>query len=98
MATVPLLWPQTASPIRSELPGTHVMSTSKIYLGIVRGKFIFDGAKSIDDMVDSLVEEINNLRKMKTAGIRLKEEVDQDHANLITDDPEVAREFGFKAE
>ncbi len=74
------------------------MSTSRSFTGIVRGKFIFDGAKSIDDMVDSLVEEINILRKMKAAGIWVKEEVDQDHAHLVTDDPEVAREFGFIVE
>ena len=70
----------------------------KTYIGIVRGKFIFDGSKTIDEMVDQLVQEITMLRKMRDAGIQLKEEVDQDYAHLVTDDPEVARQFGFTDE
>ena len=69
-----------------------------IFTGIMRGKFVYDGAKSIDDMVDSLVDEINLLRKMKAAGISLREEVEDDYAFLTTNDPEVAREFCFIGE
>lgn len=72
--------------------------SSPLFVGIMRGKFVYDGSKTISDMVDSLVEEITLLRKMGAAGIELREEVDNDHAHLVTDDPEVAHEFGFRVD
>lgn len=65
------------------------------YTGIVRGKFLFDGDTTIEGMIDSLLEQLGDLKAMKEAGIRLSDEVDDDHAFLTTDDPEVAKRFGF---
>ncbi len=68
------------------------------YTGHVCGKFLFSGDTSIDEMIDSLLDEVNNLRAMKEAGIRLTEEVEADHAFLETDDPAVAKRFGLTLE
>lgn len=68
------------------------------YTGILRGKFVFDGDTSIDAMIDSLLDEVNTLRAMKEAGIRLTEEVNDDYAFIETDDPEVAKRFGLTLE
>ena len=71
------------------------MSSPTFFTGIMRAKYVYDGCKTIDEMVDSLVEEINMLRSMRDSGVTLREEVDSDYAFLTTDDPEVARQFGF---
>ena len=67
--------------------------SATVFTGIVRGKFVYDGCKTIDEMVDSLVEEINLLRQMRDAGIVLREEVEDDYAFVTTKDPVVARKF-----
>jgi hypothetical protein len=58
-------------------------------------KWLVDGAETIDAMIECLQAEINELREMKEAGVELDGPVDDGHARLITDDPEVAEKFGF---
>lgn len=65
------------------------------YTGIIRGKWIMDGSKTIDEMVDNLIEQVNELRAMRDAGIVLDSEVDDDYAHISTDDPKVAKQFGL---
>ena len=60
-----------------------------------RGKGIFDGAKNIQGMMSRLRSRITDLEKMRLAGVKLKEPVDDDYATLVTDDPKVAKKFGL---
>lgn len=67
------------------------------YTGHMQGKFIYDGSKTLDDMMNSLLEDLQMLKEMKEAGVQLVSEVDNDFAFLMTDDPAVAKRFGLKA-
>ncbi len=49
---------------------------------ILRGKWIYDGSKTIDDMVECLRREIRLLSDLKNDGWRLKDEVSDDYAFL----------------
>lgn len=63
------------------------------YQTTVRGKWMFDGAKSLSDMIDRCLDQANQLQEMKKAGIQLQDEVADDYAFLTTDDPKVAKQF-----
>jgi hypothetical protein len=49
---------------------------------IVRGKWMFDGCKSIAEMVEALKKQITFLEGMKADGWEVREEIDDDYAFL----------------
>ena len=57
-------------------------------------------AETIDDMIDRLQGAANELRAMRAKGVVMSYDccVPEDHAELITTDPKVAKEFGFEEE
>lgn len=57
----------------------------------VRGKWLFDGAQSIDDMIDRLLDEVERLRRFKRAGYRLVGEVRDDHGALAPPEQQPSR-------
>ncbi len=63
-----------------------------------RNKWLTAEASSIDDMAASLQGAADELREMKARGVVLADTgtVTDDYAFLQTDDPEVAKEFGFE--
>ena len=66
-----------------------------IYETIWRAKWTTDGATTIGEMTEKLLGAAKGLREMEAAGITLDHEVDDDYAYLVTDDAEVAKEFGL---
>src|SRR4051812_47841656 len=71
----------------------------RLYEYAWHNKWLTAEATSIDDMIGSLQEAADVLRKMKARGVTLDEynDVGNDHAPLVTDDPSVAEEFGLDA-
>lgn len=65
------------------------------FTGIIHGKWLYDGSKSIDEMIAALNEQLEELQAMKEAGVTLSDEADNDYAFLTTDDPDAAKRFGF---
>jgi hypothetical protein len=63
---------------------------------IFRGKGIFDGAKDIPEMISLLDSAKAELEAMHRAGIVLQDEACDDYPTLVTDDPEVAKQFGLE--
>lgn len=64
-----------------------------------RNKWLTSEAKSIDEMADTLEEAAERLREMSAKGVKLDVEmggVCDDYAFLVTEDPEVAKEFGLE--
>ena len=61
-------------------------------------RWLVDGAESIPEMVQRLREEADDLEAMHHAGICLEEDsaVNDGHAELVTDDPAVAIQFGLE--
>lgn len=53
---------------------------------ILRGKWIFDGSKSIDDMIEKLRKEIELLEELKKEGYYVCDTVDDDYAFLRKND------------
>lgn len=49
----------------------------------VRAKWTFDGAKSIDEMVEALERKAEYLKELKGEGWKLKQEVKDDYAFLV---------------
>jgi len=70
------------------------------YEQLWRNKWLTAGAASIGEMADLLQAAAEELRAMASRGVRLDGGGGQadDHARLVTDDPAVAREFGFDEE
>lgn len=69
------------------------------YSTTLRGKWIYDGCTSLDEMRDRLIDQINELSEMIKAGIELgTDEVCDDYAFLYTEDEAVAEKFGFNEE
>src|SRR4051794_2838617 len=80
---------------------THAQADEpRRYEYVWRNKWLTDEAESIDDMIGSLQEAADELRKMKARGVTLEQDggVEDDNATLVTDDPAVAKAFGFRAE
>src|SRR5262249_12095426 len=69
------------------------------YEQLWRNKWLTARAASIGEMADLLQAAAEELRAMAARGVRLDggHQAD-DHARLVTDDPAVAREFGFDEE
>jgi hypothetical protein len=62
-----------------------------------RNKWLTAEAKTIDDMIASLRAAADELEAMKKRGVTLEGSgTADDYAMLVTDDPDVAREFGFE--
>jgi len=55
---------------------------------ILRGKWVYDGSKTIDEMIAALQKEISLLSDLKSDGWTLAKEVQDDYAYLVkeTDD------------
>lgn len=69
-----------------------------IYETLIRGKGLFDGSKTLLDMVDKCWDMADQLKEMHKAGIELTGEVEDDYAFLETEDGEVAKKFGMENE
>ena len=50
---------------------------------ILRGKWVYDGSKTIDEMINALQKEIDLLSDLKSDGWTLVKEVHDDHAYLV---------------
>jgi hypothetical protein len=55
-------------------------------VSILRGKWIYDGSSSIEEMIESLQREIALLNDLKEDGWVLQEKVSDDHAVLVKAD------------
>jgi hypothetical protein len=64
---------------------------------IWRNKWLTADATCLDDMIGSLRQAADELQAMRDAGVTLEDDgcVGDDHAHLVTNDPEVAKKFGF---
>jgi hypothetical protein len=67
----------------------------KRFVTLWRNKWLTADAKSIDDMISALRHAANELETMRQDGIVLENDggVGDDHARLVTTDPEVARKY-----
>jgi hypothetical protein len=54
-------------------------------VSILRGKWIYDGSISIDEMIEALQREIALLNDLKNDGWILRDKVSDDHAVLVID-------------
>ena len=70
---------------------------SRYYL-IWRNRLLTSEAESIEDMVAALEEAAQTLREMQEAGVWLDGGTEQDYAYLVTEDEDVALEYGFEPE
>lgn len=66
-----------------------------IFDTLIRGKGIFDGSRSIRDMIRRLQEVSEQLEKLDRAGIRLERRITDDYATLVTHDAKVAKRHGL---
>lgn len=65
---------------------------------LFRCKWLVDGSRSLPEMATKLEETAKRLREMGEAGIRLDGEVQDDYAELVTDDPAVAEKYGLQSQ
>ena len=68
------------------------------YYLVWHNKSLTDEAEDIEDMIAALEQAAQTLREMHEAGVWLEGDVVQDFAYLVTDDQDVAFEFGFEEE
>jgi len=61
------------------------------YSATVGGKWIFDGSKTVKDMIKRLDDLKKQLQKYEKAGLRLEGPVEDDYACLTTTDEAVAK-------
>ena len=61
-----------------------------------RSKGLTDGAETIDEMIGKLQSTVEELKQMRDAGITLEGCVGDDYGTLVTEDPEVAKQFGLE--
>jgi hypothetical protein len=59
---------------------------------IVRGKWVYDGCDSLQEMIRRLELEIEYLKMIESQGWRLQATVDDDYAFLVNDDNNYAAE------
>jgi len=78
--------------------GLHAVQ--KKYVRLWRNKFLTLGARSIDDMIDTLGGAADELRKMKADGVVLDPDggTGDDHAHLATTDSTVAEKYDMHEE
>ena len=68
------------------------------YYLIWRNKFLTVDAESIEDMIAGLEGAALQLREMQEAGVWLDGGAEDDYAYLVTEDEDVAVEYGFEEE
>ena len=68
------------------------------YYLIWRNKSLTDEAEDLEDMIAALEQAADTLREMHEVGVWLEGSPGQDFAYLVTDDQEVAFEYGFEEE
>jgi Ran GTPase-activating protein (RanGAP) involved in mRNA processing and transport len=68
------------------------MAFSTLY----RCKWLADDSVTMSQMADKLEEAAKRLREMEVAGVRLDGKVQDDYAELITDDPAVAAKYDLQ--
>ena len=68
------------------------------YYLIWRNKSLTDEAEDLEDMIAALEQAADTLREMHEVGVWLEGSPGQDFAYLVTDDLEVAFEYGFEEE
>jgi hypothetical protein len=70
------------------------------YTSTWRNKWLTADAKSVEDMVRLLRQAAEELDQMRAAGVTLDPDgdTDSDYALMRTEDPDVARRFGFEEE
>ncbi len=67
----------------------------KLYMTLWRNKFLTIDAKCIGEMAQMLEGAAQQLRDMERDGVGLIGGTGDDYAQLVTDDPEVARKYDF---
>jgi hypothetical protein len=60
-----------------------------------RAKWLVDGATSIGEMVEQLQGAAHWLHTLEAAGVKLEGPVERDYGTLVTEDEQVAKQFGF---
>ena len=67
----------------------------KRFVTLWRNKWLTADAKSIDDMIAALRHATNELEAMRQDGVALEDDGSSgdDHARLVTTDPEVAKKY-----
>jgi hypothetical protein len=60
-----------------------------------RAKWLVDGATSVGEMVEQLQRVAHWLHTLEGAGVRLEGPVERDYGMLVTNDEQVAKQFGF---
>jgi hypothetical protein len=68
-----------------------------MYSRLWRSKSLTAHARSIGDLIEALSRAADELRRMRRAGVTLDPDggAADGYAELVTDDPAAAREFGF---
>jgi hypothetical protein len=63
-------------------------------------KYLTIDAQSIDEMIAKLEDEVVQLKAMRDAGVTLDGSggTEDGYASLVTENPEVAKKFGFEEE
>ncbi len=60
-----------------------------------RAKWTCDGSTTISEMISALTGQIGFLAELEAAGVTLRAPMEDDYVFLETNDPKVAKEFGF---
>lgn len=68
------------------------------YYLVWRNRFLTADAESIEDMIAGLEGAAQQLREMQEAGVWLDDDAEGDYAYLVTEDEDVAAEYGFEEE
>lgn len=73
------------------------IAVEELYRLLHRNKFLTLEAKSIDDFIETFEKELLKLKEWKRRGVILDPASNtcDDYAEFITNDPEVAKVFGF---
>lgn len=75
---------------------TAVQTKQPMFETTWRAKWLADGAKTIEEMAETLESEAARLRELAAAGVELADDVEDDYASLTTVDPEVAAKYEFE--
>ena len=68
------------------------------YETVVRGKWMFDGCKTVGEMAERAEKFAAGLREMAADGVTLRGEVEDDYAFLITQDEAAATKHEMQPE
>ena len=63
------------------------------FYALHRCKWLADGATTLSEMSEQLEFESKKLRQIEADGVRLDVPVEDDYAEFVTDDPEVAQKY-----